>query len=782
MKVERHRTAIVRNQLSRPVVLALRDNVLHQRRTFFDFGCGRGQDLEYLSEMGIAASGWDPVHAPDRPKTVADVVNLGYVINVVEDPQERAEVVREALGLARCALVVAAMVGFRERSVDRAEQFGDGVVTRRGTFQKYFDQGELRDYVSSVSGREAYPAGLGVFYVFVDGKAEDEYCALVASESAPLDSSSAIGSIRLAPDSIAAIGEYVRAERRLPHPQQLPSHALAVGLLASSDDWVDRLSGILTTDEVRSLKRERRFDLLRKICQAFFSPTGGLRMSDLSFSDRADVRSVFGSMDRAVREAEATLRGLTRSWYVERLCREWGLGKLTPSALYLHRSLREFLPRDLELMVSCAEELTGADISDANIIKIDFKQVGVSFATYPDFETQAHPRLARATRADFATSTVASRTYEASRSAPILHRKELFVGPEHPKHASWSSFTREEEALGLLGRRDIGTEASWGRFLASRGVKLDGSGLSVGAPYEFKALYDEDDGSQSEDDFEVPLERSKRKSKSRPAKTKKTKPPFWTEEKISSLADALSRLGRPPLPHEVSVDPASIRRFARVEDWREFFGERYCPETFEAARLERWKHWLIFLAGARFSTAGRPRLGKLDASSQADIKCLFSSYRQACAEADHWLLKIGQPEEITAAIASWPRGFHSLQKGLYFHKSLEPKLPVVLRLMILCAESMAGRSMPGRVTVTRIANDGENVKFYQYEGFDSPGPAIRTCSVKVDFRKRRVIPRDYFNPPRLLLRRSAMLDLNDPRTESLQQWELALATDSSEVN
>ena len=770
MKVERHRTAIVRNQLSRPVVLALRDGLLHAQRTFFDFGCGHGQDLEYLTEMGIVANGWDPVHAPDQSKCAADVVNLGYVINVIEDPSERTAVLRDALSLAKCALVVSAMVGFRDRAVGRAEQFSDGVVTKRGTFQKYFDQSELREYVSSTTGKEAYPAGLGVFYVFVDSRAEDAYCALVAKEFAPTDSSSATGSVRLEPGDLVVIAEHVRGTRCLPSPRELPAQALALGLLASSDDWIDRLATVLTPEEARQLKRERRTALLTTICRAFFAPSGGLRMSDLTLSQRADVRAVFGSMDRATREAESTLRGLTRPQHIERLCREWTMGKLTPSALYLHKSLRSALPFDLELLVDCAEELARSEAVDANIIKLDFRHVGVSFASYPEFDSVAHPRLASATRVDFGTTTVASRCYQESLSAPILHRKELFVGLGHPAYARWAEFTREEEDLGLLGRRDIGTEASWGRFLASRGVTIEGYTLSVGPPYEFHSAASEDEP-LGDDDFEVPLASPKRKPRQRATKDKVEKQPFWTSDKIASIAEALSRLGRPPLPHEVKVDAAALKRFHRVEDWREFFGDLYCAEVFEAARLERWKHWVVYLAGARFSPSGRPKIGQLDGSAQADIKCLFSSYRQACAEADQWLLKIGQPEEITAAIVSWPHGHQSIEKGLYFHQSLETRLPVILRLLLVCAEFMAGRSMPEHVTVVRIANDGQNVKFYQYEGFDQAGPARRVFSVKVDFRKRRVVPRDYFNPPRLLIHRSSMLDADDPRTEGLRAYE-----------
>ena len=37
---------------------------------------------------GLDAVGWDPHFAPDTPKEPTDVVNLGFVINVIEDSDE----------------------------------------------------------------------------------------------------------------------------------------------------------------------------------------------------------------------------------------------------------------------------------------------------------------------------------------------------------------------------------------------------------------------------------------------------------------------------------------------------------------------------------------------------------------------------------------------------------------------------------------------------------------------------------------------------------------------
>src|SRR5690606_5149408 len=95
-----------------PVKCLLRDGLLDSSRTLFDYGCGHGQDLKLLSDMDIAANGWDPVFQPTQKKHSADVVNIGYVINVIEDPHERASALRCAWDLCERLLVVAAQVEF----------------------------------------------------------------------------------------------------------------------------------------------------------------------------------------------------------------------------------------------------------------------------------------------------------------------------------------------------------------------------------------------------------------------------------------------------------------------------------------------------------------------------------------------------------------------------------------------------------------------------------------------------------------------------------------------
>ena len=150
----RAKTAIRRRDLSAPMRFLVESKVVRPEWSVFDYGCGVGADVEMLKGLGFEAAGWDPFHHAEEPKLEADVVHLGYVLNVIDDPEEREEVLRDAYGLARVALSVAVRT-----TTSGPEPLGDapdadGIITSRGTFQKYFTEDEFLDLLAStLNGR-----------------------------------------------------------------------------------------------------------------------------------------------------------------------------------------------------------------------------------------------------------------------------------------------------------------------------------------------------------------------------------------------------------------------------------------------------------------------------------------------------------------------------------------------------------------------------------------------------------------------------------------------------
>lgn len=182
--VDRHKTALTRYDLSKPVKTLLEFGMLKAGRSVFDYGCGQGSDIRGLAALGHEVSGWDPVHRTEGQRREADIVNLGFVLNVIEDPAERVEALVTAYGYARHLLVVAALV---RETVDtsKATAFGDGVLTQRNTFQKFFQQQELQQYIEDALDCTAVPVVLGVFYVFRNPADQQDF--LSARNRRPVD-------------------------------------------------------------------------------------------------------------------------------------------------------------------------------------------------------------------------------------------------------------------------------------------------------------------------------------------------------------------------------------------------------------------------------------------------------------------------------------------------------------------------------------------------------------------------------------------------------------------
>src|SRR5262249_1785940 len=153
---------------------ALQDGIVNERTRVFDYGCGLGDDLRRLRDRGITCFGWDPVHAPRERRRSAEVVNLGYVANVIERSDERIAPLRHARELTESGIGVAARLTMDARG-EGGSVYEDGYVTKLGTFQKYFEQSELRAWIDGALSVSSVPAAPGVFYVFRDSQERESF-------------------------------------------------------------------------------------------------------------------------------------------------------------------------------------------------------------------------------------------------------------------------------------------------------------------------------------------------------------------------------------------------------------------------------------------------------------------------------------------------------------------------------------------------------------------------------------------------------------------------------
>ena len=72
-EIDRHRTAIDRDQLSAPMKFLVRHGYLSGDYTVLDYGCGKGHDVLELEAHGIDVVGWDPMYRPDGKLRASDI-------------------------------------------------------------------------------------------------------------------------------------------------------------------------------------------------------------------------------------------------------------------------------------------------------------------------------------------------------------------------------------------------------------------------------------------------------------------------------------------------------------------------------------------------------------------------------------------------------------------------------------------------------------------------------------------------------------------------------------
>ncbi len=474
MTTARHRTAMRRGDLSRPVRLALQHGLLMPNRTFFDFGCGRGDDLSRLASMGYEVSGWDPHHRPNTPTSPADVVNLGYVVNVIENSVEREQTLRSAWAFAKAILVVSARLE-DERDEAHIAPLRDGWVTRRGTFQKFYSHAELGSWIDHVLGVQSVAAGLGTYYVFRSAEERESYLASRFRRRVHLPrrrvSDREFEENR---ELLQPLMDFAEQRGRIPDTSEV----------ANANDLVSRFGSVrrafrvvlTVTDESgwERVQRERAVDLLVHLALMRFH--GRPRWSELPEGLQRDVRAFYANYKEACVQADRLLFATGNDAAVQLAMRASGVGKRTGNALYVHESALNEAPALLRVYEGCARALVGT-IENATIIKLHRGEPCVSYLTYPDFDRDPHPALSESVVSALRDRRVRVLRYDERSNRPILHRKEEFVSRSYPDRAKFARLTSSEERAGLLSAPVAGTEAEWRQACIRAGVTLRGHRL-----------------------------------------------------------------------------------------------------------------------------------------------------------------------------------------------------------------------------------------------------------------------------------------------------------------
>lgn len=486
--VARHLTALTRYGFSAPIQALARYGLISNGVNVFDYGCGRGDDVRGLLENGIDAEGWDPHYAPDQPKRESDVINLGFVINVIEDFAERVEALQGAFALTRGVLAVSAMLA--SQATPAGKPYRDGFLTSRNTFQKYYTQAQLAAFIAHVLDEEPLPVSPGVFFVFRDKDLEQRFLS-GRQRSATL---------------LQRLARPERVRERTPRPDrdQLKYEAHRESLEALWATWL-RFGRDPEKDEVLDLDtlipgfgslagakrfignvkdravleratRARAADLTVYFALGQFSKRKPYKHLELGL--QRDVKALFGDYSSAQTQARQALFSIADTDHLAAACAEaaeQGLGWLEEGkSLQLHTSLIERLPTPLRVYVGCGTVLYG-DVQAADLVKIHIGSGKLTLMKFDDFSGKAMPKMLERVKLNLRSQDIDVFSYGEEYEPPYLYLKSRYINEEYSGYAEQVAFEEALVSLNLFDFSGYGPKPSaFDRALAEHRRQIDG--------------------------------------------------------------------------------------------------------------------------------------------------------------------------------------------------------------------------------------------------------------------------------------------------------------------
>lgn len=453
-EIQRHRAAIFRSNLSRPLRLAVEAGLLSPGCQVFDYGCGRGGDVERLREMGYGVAGWDPYYQPDVPPRAAEIVNLGYVINVIENEAERREALVKAWALTQNVLIVAAQVVL-EDARHGSIAYGDGVITQRNTFQKYYEQEELKHYIDQVLGVDAIPLGLGIYAVFRQPQQAEQFrVRRFRSRSKAPRIRASVRRFEAFRELLQPLMTFYSDRGRLPtlvEVEQSPALQAIQDQFKSLKQAFKVVLQATNAQDWQDVEEQRRQDWLVYLALANFGTRP--RFKDLDLASQGDIKGLFGNYREACDRADFMLLSVGNLEHIHQSCRQYhqstGLGQLHRDSLWIHGDLLDSLPPLLRLYEGCGARTLGR-FEAGNLLRLHWDQAAVTYYEVPDLETDPHPMVKAAMKLDFRSARLRYQTYDLEDNPPVLVRKEQLIAPDSPHYAKFLKLSQQEYTWGVL--------------------------------------------------------------------------------------------------------------------------------------------------------------------------------------------------------------------------------------------------------------------------------------------------------------------------------------------
>jgi len=421
--------------------------------TIFDYGCGLGDDLRELEAHGIDAAGWDPSFRPEVERFPCDLVNLGFVINVIEDREERIEAIQLAYELTGKLFVVSAMIA-GDSHIHKFKPYKDGVITSLNTFQKYFSQPELQSFIENTLDENAIAIGPGIFFVFKDKLEEQSFLSNRQKRhhnwkqitTRPINNQEKFE--LLYADNEQLFKEFWQTcliLGRIPANDEFQESEKIRSKIGSHSKAFTRLNVLFEDNEFELAQRYREEDLLVYFALSLFEKRKPY--THLPNQLQRDVKAFFGNYNNVIETARELLFSVSNIELVTEACitahQKLPVSVLTENhSLTFHKDFIDLLPPLLRIYVGCANQLCG-ELDDIQLVKIHFHSGKASFMGYDNFNDSPLPLLKERIKVKLGQQAVDFFDYVDEYSPQPLYFKSLYITEIFPNYRKQCSFDKK---------------------------------------------------------------------------------------------------------------------------------------------------------------------------------------------------------------------------------------------------------------------------------------------------------------------------------------------------
>ncbi|MDX1766245.1 MAG: DNA phosphorothioation-associated putative methyltransferase, partial [Candidatus Saccharimonadales bacterium] len=367
--------------------------------------------------------------------------------------------------LTQTLLVVSAMLA-SDDFIAQFKSYRDGVITSRNTFQKYFNQSELRGFIERTLDETPLAIAPGIFYIFKDKQEEQRFLSnrqrrphgwrqLSSPAHERLNKQQRL--LQTHAELFENFWQRTLSLGRLPANGEFEQMNEIKQLIGSSARALRLLEAQEGKAALEQARQERSDDICVYLALMLFEKRRPYRQ--LTDELKRDIKAFFGDYRLAQQRANELLFAIADTEQIALACMQAHTA-LPASQLYighsliLHKSYLEQLPALLRVYVGAATQLYG-ELEDIDLVKIHITSGKVSLMGYDDFDKPI-PYLQERVKIKMAEQDVDFFDYINEHKRPPLLNKSYLMPPERPDFAKQRSLEqRLGKLLGLDLRADL---------------------------------------------------------------------------------------------------------------------------------------------------------------------------------------------------------------------------------------------------------------------------------------------------------------------------------------